>query len=136
MNNGVDGQYTAGTGSVLVISGTGGRELDSFNPSDPYSGYFANWMANNTPNLQGPIDYAGVGNGVVAFTVDENQISMQTNFNASAAVFSDTFRIVKPSTLIQTLLQFAPVFVLAGITIAAVLVWRRRRARKRPRVEL
>src|SRR5205807_8328879 len=64
------GQYQQGTGSVIVIAGTGGREMDEFDPTNHYAPYLAAWMGNNT---------AGYGNAVVNFNVDAGHIVMHTS---------------------------------------------------------
>ncbi len=136
VNDGTTRQYAASAGSVLVISGTGGRELDAFNASDPYSNYFAanGWMANNTPGLENSASQAGLGNGVVVFNVSASQISMYTKFNTTA--YSDSFTLTRATgtPLFETLIEYAPIFILGGIGVAAVVVWRRRkRAGKKSR---
>jgi hypothetical protein len=48
VNDGQDGTYSAGQGSVLVIVGTGGASLSPVNPEDLDAPYFAAWMGANT----------------------------------------------------------------------------------------
>jgi len=120
VHDGADGKYQRGTGSVLVIQGTGGRELDSFDPSDPYAGYFAAHMAKDT---------SGAGNGVVTYNVYPDRIVAQTSFNGT---YSDTFTIGDFSTglldqLVVALPIAAPVVVgLIGLGVGGFLTWRLR----------
>lgn len=128
VDDGSDRLYKSGAGSVLVIAGTGGRDIDPFNVGDPYAGYFATWKGNETP---------GAGKGVVTFTVDANHISMVTHFNGT---YSDGFSITGTGgalfspDLAQALPIAVPIVVgVAGLGVGGLLVWRRRRVGKRTR---
>ena len=118
VHDGADGKYQRGGGSVLVVQGTGGRELDAFNQADPYSGYFAAHMATDTP---------GAGNGVVTYKVYPDRIVAQTAFNGT---YSDTFTVADFSVglverFIQALPLAAPVAVgLIGLGVGGFLTWR------------
>ena len=120
VHNGADGKYQRGAGPVLVIQGTGGRELDAFNQDDPYSGYFAAHMAKDTP---------GNGLGVVTYNVYPDRIVERTNFNGT---YSDTFTIGDFSTgfveqFVVALPIAAPVAVgLIGLGVGVFLTWRMR----------
>ncbi len=125
VHDGADGKYQRSRGSVLVVQGTGGRELDAFNQADPYSGYFAAHMATDTP---------GAGNGVVTYNVYPDRIVAQTAFNGT---YSDTFTIGDFSVglvdqFIQVLPLAAPVAVgLIGLGVGGFLTWRVRAIGKR-----
>jgi hypothetical protein len=80
-DDGSDGQYVQGSGSVLVIAGTGGRDIDPFNPGDPYAGYFAAWQGTQPAN---------VSKGVVSFDVAPDRISVRTHLEGG---FTDAFTI-------------------------------------------
>jgi hypothetical protein len=84
-------------------------------------------MGNDTQNPR-PTGSPAFGNGVVTFTVDATHIAMQTHFNST---YTDSFTIVQPPSSVQTPILLVPVFALAGIAVAAVFVWRRRKARKK-----
>jgi len=121
-HDGADGQYKQGAGSVVVIAGTGGRDIDEFNVSDPYARYFAAWMGNETP---------GVGKGVVTFSVSESRIVSRTNFNGT---YSDTFTVSRTAGIsLQTLILVIPFAALAASAVPVVLFWRRATTRKRAR---
>lgn len=132
--DGANGTYQKGAGSVVVISGTGGRDTLPFDLSNPYAPYFARWMGNNSENpaFGTSID----GNGVVTVNVTSAQISIRTHFNVS---YVDNFTISQapgPSSsspppsdvLMYVLLVAVGVVVVAG----AVIVWRRNRTRQKP----
>ncbi len=115
------GEYEQGAGSVIVIAGTGGREIIEFDPTNHYAPYFAAWMGNNT---------AGYGNGVVNFNVDANHITMHTSFNGT---YTDTFTISRPSTdsVLDLILAYLPFIAIAAIGVGGVVFWARKRARKK-----
>ena len=82
-DDGADGEYTKGTGSVVVIVGTlGGGSLVPINTSDPEYGYVARWMGENSPDA---------GRGFVKFSISKTQLSAQ--FMGSTTTFSDSFTI-------------------------------------------
>ena len=115
------GQYQQGTGSVIVIAGTGGREMDEFDPTNHYAPYFAAWMGNNT---------AGYGNCVVNFNVDAGHIVMHTSFNGT---YTDTFTISRPSTVgvLDLIRAYLPFIALAAIGMGGLFFWSRKRARRK-----
>lgn len=116
VDDGADGQYAQGGGSVIVTAGTGGRDIDPFNVTDPYAGYVATWDADNV---------SGLGKGVVAIDLDANRISARTHFDGD---FADAFTIVghgRPANA-QYILEL---FMMGGSIAAGaviVLVWRLR----------
>src|SRR5206468_2350089 len=81
VHDGTDGKYQRGDGSVVVIQGTGGREIDDFNQSDPTAGYFAAYMATDT---------VGAANGVVTYSVYADRLEERTSFNGT---YADSFTI-------------------------------------------
>ena len=116
---GSNGRYTRGDGPVVVIAGTGGRDIDLFNVSDSYARYFAAWAGNETP---------GFGKGVATFTVDANHVSMVTHFNGT---YSDAFTISGSaaglsSNFFQVLPLAAPGLGVIGLGVGGVLAYRRR----------
>jgi len=120
VHNGADGKYQRGSGSVLVIAGTGGRSVDEFVTGDPYAGYFSAWMGNNT---------AGNGNGIVTVEVAPDHIALRTDFDGS---YSDSFTIGEFglfASFVQNLPVTAPMMIgLVGFGVGTFLVWRARRA--------
>jgi len=128
VNDGSSGQYEPRAGSVAVIAGTGGRSIDEFNSSSPYTPYFATWMGNDSQKPQ-PTGNPAFGNGVVTYTVDADHITGQTHLNAS---YADSFTISSP--VAGSFPQLLYVFTIAGLGVAVavgVLVWRWRKARAR-----
>src|SRR5438034_163436 len=123
-----DGKYQRGDGSVVVIQGTGGREIDDFNQSDPTAGYFAAYMATDT---------VGAANGVVTYSVYPDRLEERTSFNGT---YADGFTIGEFTPglferVLQVLPIAAPVVVgLVGFGVGGFLVWRNRQATPRPRV--
>jgi len=120
VDDGASHVYKRGEGSVVVIAGTGGRDIDPFNLDDPYAGYFAAWKGNETP---------GAGKGVVTFSVDADRISMVTNFNGT---FSDEFSIsgsggaLLSQSVVEIFPLAAPIVAGAvGFGTGGFLVWRR-----------
>ncbi len=86
--DGANGTYQQGSGSVVVISGTGGRDIEPFNQSGVYAPYFAAWMGNNSQSPSAaspPTIYAA---GFTGFTVSATQVTMRTYFNTS---YQDSF---------------------------------------------
>jgi len=128
VHDGTDGKYQRGDGSVVVIQGTGGREIDDFNQSDPTAGYFAAYMATDT---------VGAANGVVTYSVYPDRLEERTSFNGT---YADSFTIgdFTPGLferVLQVLPIAAPVVVgLIGFGVGGFLVWRNRQATPRPRV--
>jgi hypothetical protein len=116
VDDGADAQYRRGNGSVLVIAGTGGRDIDPFNVSDPHSGYIAAWDAENL---------TGSGKGVVTFDVDADRISMQTHFDGA---YGDAFTISGPPPFPLAQRVIEVLATSAGImSTATVLMVRRQR---------
>lgn len=74
--------FSKGQGTIIVISGTGGKSLSPDDPTDPESGYFRTWMAGNSNPTW----------GFSQFTVSPTQISMHFH-GAAGGNFSDNFTI-------------------------------------------
>jgi hypothetical protein len=85
-NNGSDGAYTKGAGTVVVIAGAFGKSFDDINTRDPEAGYFARWMG----------DGANPTYGFVKYTVTPEEISAQY-VRTSGGTFTDNFRIASPA---------------------------------------
>lgn len=81
-DDGSDGRYAKGAGTVFVIAGTFGEELDRVKEDDSEAPYFAAMMGGNTP---------GKGHGFVTFTVSADRIDARTDFSGA---FQDRFSIV------------------------------------------
>jgi hypothetical protein len=123
-----DGAYSQGGGSVVVIAGTGGRDIEPFNASDPHAGYFA---------ARTPDDPLALGKGVVTFRVSPDRIVYETNFNGT---YRDTFTLtVQPQvSFLQTMTRsvplIAPVVVVLELLLIATVVFRQTRTgRDKPR---
>ena len=86
VDDGGDGSYTGGQGTVLVIAGSGGHSLYQVNPADPEAGYFATSMGQNS---QPSIGYA-------RFTVSASSISSQF-VPTGGGPYRDSFRIDAPA---------------------------------------
>jgi hypothetical protein len=132
--DGANGTYKQGDGSVVVISGTGGRDNLPFNVSDPYAGYFARWMGNDSQNPQVGTNLDG--NGVATFNISATHISMQTHFNVS---YADAFTINRvPGSSSESpppsnLLVYVPLIAVAVVVVAAgILLWRKGRTKRKP----
>src|SRR6266571_2795337 len=84
VNDGSTGSYTKGLGSVLVITGTVGEDLNIINPSDGDAGYFAMWMGVNIHPT----------NGLIKFTLSSDQLTASANFmKTGPSNFTDSFTI-------------------------------------------
>ena len=88
-DDGGDGLYTKGAGSVIAIVGTFGRGGDVINPNDPEAGYFAKSMS-------------GTANGFVRYQVSADQLSAQFVYSAGVP-FSDSFTIGQVDSAVPTL---------------------------------
>jgi hypothetical protein len=121
VDDGSDGAYSQGVGSVVVIAGTGGRDIEPFNVSDPHAGYFA---------ARTPDDLLALGKGVVTFRVSPNIIMYETNFNGS---YRDTFTLtMQPQvsfleTMTRSVPLIAPAVVLLELLLIATVVFRQTR---------
>jgi hypothetical protein len=117
VNEGVDGQYDRGRGSVIVIAGTGGREISPFNASVAHAEYFAAW----------PEDPSALGMGFVTFHVNADRITAETNFNGP---YRDLFTLMHrpPPSFVQSISGtfpfVAPAAVLFEVLAIAILVTR------------
>ncbi|MEW5849365.1 MAG: DNRLRE domain-containing protein [Myxococcota bacterium] len=78
VDDGADGTYTQGAGTVLVIAGTFGQTLRSLDSSDPEAGYFAATSA--------------ASHGIVRYAVTRDRLEAQ--FLPSSGSFTDRFSIV------------------------------------------
>jgi hypothetical protein len=81
-DDGSDGAYFKGSGTVFVIVGTGGKSLYNVNISDSEAGYFAEWMGAN----------ANPRKGFMKFSVSSARISAQF-VGATSGSFDDSFKI-------------------------------------------
>lgn len=72
---------TKNQGTVIVITGTGGRGTTSPNPADPEAAYFATWVPLSTQV-----------NGFTKFVVSENDLNV--TFVPSVGGYTDSFSIV------------------------------------------
>jgi len=75
--------YTKGQGTILVITGVGGDDIDPIKPLDTEYSYFAATMGDGTP---------GAANGYVQYAVYPDRIQAATDFGPGA--YSDTFAIL------------------------------------------
>lgn len=130
--DGANGSYRKGAGSVVVLSGTGGREIVPFNSSSPYVGYFARWMNNDS---QSPKTNT-YGYGFSTFNISSTGISMRTYFNVT---YQDNFTITqspdssqRSSTPFSDLLIYVALLAIAGIIVVAAVFWRRKRSKRKP----
>lgn len=81
VDDGADGTYTKGAGSVLIIVGSGGISLYNVNRSDSEAGYFGNWMgANSNPTY-----------GFLKVEVTGDYLS--ASFVPSVGTFADSFTV-------------------------------------------
>jgi PKD repeat protein len=82
-DDGADASYVAGTGSVLLIDGTGGASSDAVDAADPEAPYFAVATGANTTTR---------GFTRLTFTPD----AMQANFvRSGGGAFADAFQIAR-----------------------------------------
>jgi len=82
-DDGTDGMYTKGVGTVFVIVGTGGAGLYDVNTNDSEAGYFASWMGNNS----------NPRHGFLKMTATESSLSA-VYFGTTNGTFSDSFEII------------------------------------------
>ena len=85
VNDGSTGNYTQGSGPVLLIVGTAGEGLHDLNTADGDAGYFAKWMGDNVSPT----------NGYTKFTISSDQLTASANFTGSTVPnnFTDSFTI-------------------------------------------
>ena len=81
-DDGADGQYTKGAGTIFLVAGNGGQGMYSINTGDSEVGYFAKWMGSNSNSTY----------GFTNFTVTDTQISSQF-FRSAGGTFADSFTI-------------------------------------------
>jgi len=83
VDDGKDGHYKKGRGSVFVILGTAGADLYEIDTKDSEAGYFASWMgANINPRK-----------GFVKFVLSQNEISAEFVGSTMTSNFTDSFVI-------------------------------------------
>jgi hypothetical protein len=82
-DDGSDGVYPKGAGTLFVIAGAFGKSLYDIETGDSEVGYFARWMGSNVNPTY----------GFVKYTVTPGQISAQY-VGTSGGTFADEFRIV------------------------------------------
>lgn len=83
VDDGEDNVYEKGAGTVLVVVGTGGRNLHTINTDDSEAGYFVRWMGKNvTPR-----------HGFSSFTVTGSQLSGSFVGATDTSTFTDSFAI-------------------------------------------
>lgn len=86
VDDGADGAYTKGAGSLIVISGTFGRGLYNVSTGDSEARYFVRWMGDNVNPRK----------GFVKYDVSSEQISAAFAGSTSGS-FTDAFRITGPA---------------------------------------
>ncbi len=91
-DDGSDGIYTRGAGSVLVITGVFGQSLYAINTGDSEAGYFAKWMGSNINPTY----------GFTRFFVNQSEISVDF-LRSIGGTFTDSFRIVNASSVTSPL---------------------------------
>jgi chitodextrinase len=90
-DNGADGQYTKGVGTIFSITGTFGQGLYDINTADPEAGYFASSSgANKNPTF-----------GVSKFTVSDSAITAQFVKSSGSGTLADSYTISAPSSVFQ-----------------------------------
>lgn len=83
VDDGEDGSYRKGAGTVFVVNGAAGRALYRVNARDPEAGYFVTWMgANRLPRR-----------GVTKFTVSAGQLEGAFVGSTRTSRYADRFRI-------------------------------------------
>jgi len=88
-DDGADGQYTKGTGTVIVIAGMfGGGGFTSVDTGDPEAGYFAAWMGGNGTCRPA---CTAVDRGIVRYIVTATSLSAELFTNSGD--FRDSFTI-------------------------------------------
>ena len=84
-DDGADGVYVRGAGTVFVIAGTAGAGLVNVTTTDPEAGYFARWMGLNSNPRK----------GMLKVTVSDTSLSAQF-VGSTAGSFTDSFTIDVP----------------------------------------
>lgn len=88
-DDGSDGEYTKGAGTVIVINGIfGGGRLYSVDAGDTEAGYFAAWMGGNGVCRPG---CTKVDRGIVRYTITPTRITEELFTNSGD--YSDSFSI-------------------------------------------
>ncbi len=101
-NDGVDGVYKKGDGTVLIITGIFGRSLYKVSAADAEAGYFAKAMG--ADSVYGA-PYAGIGFGFVQFNVSNSRIDGKliiTKQVTKGTLFADSFSIMAPPSIPET----------------------------------
>lgn len=106
VDDGTDGAYARGAGTVLLIPAKSGRESYTIDPADGEAPYFAAWMYPNNESF-----------GFTKFTVSESSIEAQ--FIAGTGTYADHFTIspMGPASGVETDL-LAPATALVPAPIA------------------
>ena len=104
-NAGSDGIYSKGAGTVIVITGVGGDDLDPISVTDPDYPYFAATMGDTTPLA---------ANGFVKYTVYPDHIRAATDFGLGR--YSDAFAVVSSGPTAD--FTFAPANPTAGSPVS------------------
>jgi len=88
-DDGADGQFTKGAGTVIVITGTfGGGAFYSVNTGDAEAGYFAAWMGGNAACRPA---CSAVDRGIVRYTLTAT--SLTAEFFVDSGDYTDRFTI-------------------------------------------
>jgi Calcineurin-like phosphoesterase len=82
VDNGSDGQYSKGAGTIIVSVAAGGKSISSVNTNDSEAGYHARWMGSN----------ANPTYGFLKVTVSNTRLTAQY-IRGSGGSFTDTFTI-------------------------------------------
>lgn len=83
-DNGADGVYARGAGTVTVINGTGGKSLTTINTSDAEYRYLATWMGGQT---------SGRGNGFLRLTASGLELRGEFVNATNPSGYTDSFVI-------------------------------------------
>ncbi len=121
VDDGSDGQYVKGAGSVIVISGdTGGGEFGTINVNDPEAPYFAAWMGKNSTK---PDCGCTPGRGTVKYNVTASRITAEfvpstkpTSNGFFTTQYRDSFTIGPPIPL-GTSFTYSPAFPTVGTAV-------------------
>lgn len=90
VDDGADGVYTKGAGTLMVIAGTGGKGLYNIAPGDSEAGYFAKSMGANS----------NARKGFVKYTLSAQQLTAQF-IGATAGSFTDSFTIQNSGPIVS-----------------------------------
>jgi hypothetical protein len=85
VDDGRDGTYAAGEGTVLLINGTGGRDNYDVSPADPDAPYFPVIMGANTEDAS----------GFSQITISPGALEVRYEQAAGDEPFADEFKITR-----------------------------------------